>query len=160
MTAPGRPGTTAPAVAAVVAVALVAVLLLVVLWIDGGRATFVRGGVDAAVGAIGSAGLAVCDRVERSPDGAVSPSALEAVTLDVAADRTGCATGPVARIGVERFASADDRDAAARTEEVRVRPRGSKLVHTLDDLVITVPGLADDDLTDRVSAALTAKGAR
>ncbi len=155
-----RSGTTLQAVGAIVAVVLIAVLLMIVLWIDGGRATFVRAGVDAATGALESAGLAICGRIERPADGAASPSALEAVTLDVANDRPGCTAGPVARIGVERFDSAGDRDAAAQAEEVRVRPRGSTLVHTFDDLVVAIPGLADDDLTDRISAALTARGAR
>ncbi|WP_433802836.1 hypothetical protein [Actinomycetospora sp. CA-084318] len=157
MTAPAPGRGTLRAAGAVVAVALLVVLLLLVLWIDGGRATFVRAGVDAATGALESAGLAVCARAPRT---GATPSALEAVTLDVANDRPGCTAGPVARIGVEQFGSAGDRDAAARAEEVRVRPRGSTLVHTLDDLVVSVPGLADDDLTDRISAALTARGAR
>ncbi|GAA4832165.1 hypothetical protein GCM10023201_20210 [Actinomycetospora corticicola] len=157
MSAPAPERGTLRAAGAVVAVALVAVLLIIVLWIDGGRATFVRGGVAAATGALETAGLTVCARTGRT---AAAPSAVEAVTLDVADGRPGCTTGPVARIGVERFDSAGDRDAAAQTEEVRVRPRGSTLVHTFDDLVVSIPGLADDDLTDRISAALTARGAR
>ena len=50
MTAPAPERGTLRAAGAVVAVALLAVLLLLVLWIDGGRATFVRAGVGAFVG--------------------------------------------------------------------------------------------------------------
>ncbi|MEJ2870404.1 hypothetical protein WCD74_21720 [Actinomycetospora sp. OC33-EN08] len=135
----------------VAALVLVGVLALVAGWAGGGRADFASLGVDAVPPALAADGLVVCSRVDRPGPAAV---------LEVAADPAGCAAGAVARVGVERFATTAARDAAARAEEVRVRPRGSAVVHTWGDLLVTVPGTADDAVTDRVGDALRAAGAQ
>lgn len=143
-----RPLVIAGAVAALV---LVGVLALLASWAGGERAAFEPLGLDAVPPALAAGGLAVCSRVDR-PDASA--------TFLVAADPAGCTAGRVARVGVDRFPTPDARDAAARAEEVRLRPRGSAVVHTWGDLLVTVPGLADDDLTDRVGDAVRAAGGR
>ena len=145
--------TTRPLLIAggVAALVLVGVLALLASFAGGGRAAFESLGLDAVPPALAAGGLTVCSRIDR-PDASA--------TFLVAGDPAGCAAGRVARVGVDRFATADDRDAAARAEEVRLRPRGSAVVHTWGDLLVTVPGLADDDLTDRVGDAVRAAGGR
>ncbi|MFC5062697.1 hypothetical protein [Actinomycetospora atypica] len=152
--------TTRPLVIAggVAALVLVGVLALLAAWAGGERAAFTPRGLDAVPPALAAGGLTVCSRVDR-PD-ASAPAATAAATFLVAAAPAGCATGEVARVGVDRFATPEARDAAARAEEVRLRPRGSAVVHTWGDLLVTVPGLADDDLTDRVGDAVRAAGGR
>jgi hypothetical protein len=146
--------TTRPLVIAggVAALVLVGVLALLASWAGGERAAFTPLGLDAVPPALAAGGLTVCSRVDR-------PGA-SAATFVVAGDPAGCAAGRVARVGVDRFATPEARDAAARAEEVRLRPRGSAVVHTWGDLLVTVPGLADDGLTDRVGDAVRAAGGR
>lgn len=61
---------------------------------------------------------------------------------------------------VDVYADESDRDAAARSLEGLVRPRGSSAVRTFGDLVVTVRGTSDDDVAARLDAALVAAGAR
>jgi hypothetical protein len=63
-------------------------------------------------------------------------------------------------VQVDAFADDADRDAAARSLEGQVRPRGAASVRTYGDLVVVTRGGGDDGAADRLEATLLAKGAR
>lgn len=116
---------------------------------ESGGASFAE--VEAALDA---AGLQVCAAAEV-PDG-LANQAVTSRTYEVALR---CSADPVAVV-VDRFATARARDAAVRRFESLVRPRGSGVVYTLGDTVVSVPGSGDDGVRERLGAALGAAGAR
>jgi hypothetical protein len=144
----------APVGAVVVAVAALAGALGLVQWAGHERAPYDATGFPAVEAAFGAAGLQVCAAADR-PDG-LAPQAVASRTYLLARR---CPDGP-ARVVVDRFADAADRDAAARRFESLARPRGSGVVATLGDTTIFVPGSGDDAVQDRLDSALRAAGAR
>lgn len=184
MTAPGGdpvatdPGTPArvAGVSWLVIVAVIGVVLVVVLVVAGWAARERSGfaprsfaEVDAAVRA---GGLVVCSAVPLAdPPGT---GALEARGFEVGSTTAGelsaegfgedsgmvCAPRATASMVVTRFADADARDAAARSLEGLVRPRGSAVVYTAGDLTILVRGGSEDAPLDRLDEALRGAGAR
>jgi hypothetical protein len=144
----------APAVA-VVALTLLAALL-VVSWGAHERAPFDTGpdSFTRVEDTVTTAGLQVCSATDR-PDG-LANQAIASRTYELAVV---CPADP-ARVIVDQFASAADRDAAAQRFESLVRPRGSGVVYTLGDTTVFVQGSSDDEVQDRLDAALRAAGAR
>jgi hypothetical protein len=63
-------------------------------------------------------------------------------------------------VQADAFADDADRDAAARSLEGQVRPRGAASVRTYGDLVVVTRGGGDDAAAGRWEATLLAKGAR
>jgi hypothetical protein len=63
-------------------------------------------------------------------------------------------------VQADAFADDADRDAAARSLEGQVRPRGAASVRTYGDLVVVARGGGDDAAAARLEATLLAKGAR
>jgi hypothetical protein len=145
----------------VLALMALAVVLVVVLIAAGGdrsrqgpRGT---GALDALEADVTAAGLAVCSRADV-PD----PRATDAVaarTLVVATSPGACG-GDTVLVQVDAFADDTDRDAAARSLEGQVRPRGAASVRTYGDLVVVSRGGGDDAAANRLEATLLAKGAR
>jgi hypothetical protein len=70
-----------------------------------------------------------------------------------------CQTDDDAKVVVDEFAEAEDRDAAARNFEVQARPRAGGQVYTLGRFAVLVSGQLDDDVVDRVTKALKGIGA-
>jgi hypothetical protein len=155
---PATAGRSAAAAGAIV-VAAVLVAFLLVQWAGDERAPFDPGAaapdsftrVEATVA---TAGLQVCSATD-SPDG-LAGQAVASRTYELAVR---CPANP-ARVVVDQFASAADRDAAAQRFESLVRPRGSGVVYTLDDTTVFIQGSSDDEVQDRLDAALRAAGAR
>ncbi|HSK57738.1 MAG TPA: hypothetical protein VK935_01670, partial [Actinomycetospora sp.] len=115
------------------------------------------GALDALEADVTAAGLAVCSRSDL-PD----PRATDAVaarTLVIATSPGACA-GDTAVVQADAFADDADRDAAARSLEGQVRPRGAASVRTYGALVVVTRGGGDDEAADRWEATLLAKGAR
>lgn len=152
---------------AVIAGALALVLLLVVAWASGERAEFAPRPFSDVDAALAAGGITVC-AVTEAPD-PYANQALASRTLTVAA---ACAAnsraadnraadnpaGDRAQVLVDRFADADDRDAAVRAHEVLLRPRGSGVTYTFGDLSLLLRG--DGPTVERAGDALTAAGAR
>ncbi|MGY1604753.1 hypothetical protein [Geodermatophilus sp. SYSU D00815] len=143
---------TALATGAVLA-SLLAVLGLA-QWAARDRAEFAPGSAELVERAVRDAGLQVCSVVDE-PDG-LAPAALDSRAYEVAA---GC-PGDAATVVVDRFATAEGRDAAARRFESLVRPRGSGVVLTAGDGTVLVQGAGDGDVRARLVAALRGAGAR
>ncbi|MGY1690801.1 hypothetical protein [Geodermatophilus sp. SYSU D01105] len=138
---------------AVVLAALLAVLGLA-QWASRERAPFGDAGFAEVEDAVAGAGLQVC-AVADEPDG-LAVGAVASRAYEVAVD---CGDGAVTVV-VDRFATAADRDAAARRFESLVRPRGSGAVTTLGSATVFLRGGADREAADRLEAALRAAGAR
>jgi hypothetical protein len=128
--------------------------LAVVQWAGRDRAVFGAGSFDAVERAVQTAGLRVC-RVVDEPDGFAGTS-VDGRAYEVAVS----CPDDTATVVVDRFASAADRDAAARQFEGRVRPRGSGSVRTLGDATVLLQGTGDGDVRQRLAEALRAEGAR
>jgi hypothetical protein len=161
---PGSPtAARGSGVAGAVAVVVVALLgaLLVVQWAAHERAPFDAGADSFSTieDTVATASLQVCSATV-SPDGLAS-QAIASRTYELAVP-PGCAQGPAdpARVVVDQFASAADRDAAAQRFESLVRPRGSGVVYTLGNTTVFVQGSSDDEVQDRLDAALRTAGAR
>lgn len=156
---------------AVIGTALLAVLL-VVQWAGRERAdpaSLSFGDVEAAIRA---GGLVVCSsRPVDDPSGA---GALEARALEVGSSDAGeisaegqngeggqtCAPRAVAGVVMTRFADVDARDAAARSVEGVVRPRGSAALYTAGDLTLLVDGSSEDAPRERLESVLAGLDAR
>lgn len=152
MNAPARDRGVA---AAVVLGAPLLVLAGIAAWAGLERAEFAPRSVTDVESALTAGGLTVCARA-ATPD----PLANQAVatrTLTVATDG---ARGDRADLVVDRFADADDRDAAVRAHEGQLRPRGSGAVYTWGELSILVRGGSDTAVADRAGDALRTAGAR
>lgn len=161
---PGRPpAARGGGVAGAVAVVVLALLgaLLVVQWAAHERAPFDAGSdsFTRVEDTVASAGLQVCSATDR-PDGLAS-QAIASRTYELAVP-PGCGQGPAdpARVVVDQFANAADRDAAAQRFESLVRPRGSGVVYSLGDTTVFVQGSSDDEVQDRLDAALRSAGAQ
>ncbi|GAA4801365.1 hypothetical protein GCM10023200_42800 [Actinomycetospora chlora] len=154
-------------VVVLIAAALAVVLTIVFVAAGGERA---RGGprgpgaLDAVGATATAAGLTVCESTDL-PD----PRATNAVasrTLVVAQDCAAAGAAPAAvgdrraEVQVDRFADTAARDAAARSIEGQVRPRGSATVLTTGELTVVVRGTSDDTTAQRLVDALRAAGAR
>jgi hypothetical protein len=152
------PAARGGGVAGAVAVVVVALLgaLLVVQWAAHERAPFDAGADSFSTieDTVATAGLQVCSATDR-PDGLAS-QAIASRTYELAVR---CPADP-ARVVVDQFASAADRDAAAQRFESLVRPRGSGVVYTLGDTTVFIQGSSDDEVQDRLDAALRSAGAR
>jgi hypothetical protein len=147
-------------VVVLIGAALLVVLAVVVIAVGGERSRQGPrgpGALDALEADVAAAGLAVCSRSDV-PDPRATDAAA-ARTLVVATSPGACG-GTTALVQADAFADSSDRDAAARSLEGQVRPRGSATVRTYGDLVVVVRGGADDEAGDRLEAALLAKGAR
>jgi len=145
-------------VVVLVAAALAVVLTVVVVGAAGERSREGPRGpaaLDTLEGDITAAGLVVCSRSDV-PD----PRATDAVAARSLVVAGACAGGQTALVQADRFADDADRDAAARSLEGQVRPRGAATVRTFGDLVVVTRGGADDGVADRLDAALLARGAR
>jgi hypothetical protein len=145
-------------VVVLIAAALLVVLTIVLVAAGGERSRQGprgAGALDAVENDVRAAGLVVCSRSDvPDPRGA---AAVASRTLLVAVE---CASGETALVQVDQFADEQARDAAARSLEGLVRPRGSASVRTYGDLTITVRGTSDDAVAERLDAALIAAGAR
>ena len=148
----GRVGSIGITVAVVALTFLAA--LGVVQWAAHERSPYDVGSFPEAEAAFAAAGLQVCAAAEQ-PDG-LAPAALVSRTYELAVR---CPVDP-ARVVVDRFVDATDRDAAARRFEALLRPRGSGVVYTLGDMTIFVQGSGDHDVQERLDPALRAAGAR
>jgi hypothetical protein len=138
---------------AVVLGALLAVLGIV-QWAGRDRAAFTPGSTAAVERAVDAAGLEVCD-VTDAPDG-LAPASVRGRAYEVAASCPGDAVTVVVHV----FASAGDRDGAARQFESQVRPRSSGAVFTLADAAVLLQGSGDGDARRRLGEALRLQGAR
>jgi hypothetical protein len=138
---------------AVVLAALLAVLG-VVQWAGRDRAAFGPGSFDAVERAVDEAGLRVC-HVTEAPDG-LAVSSIRSRAYEVAVS----CPGDDATVVVDRFASAGDRDAAARQFESQVRPRSSGAVFTLADATVLLQGSGNGDVRRRLGEVLRHEGAR
>ena len=132
----------------------VAAPLAVVQWAARERAPFGEGAFAAVEQAVGTAGLQVCDVVDTSGGGAGGRTTGRAYEVAEA-----CPADP-ATVVVDRYATAADRDGAARQFESLVRPRGSGVVLTLADATVLLQGSGDGDVRQRLGAALRSEGAR
>jgi hypothetical protein len=148
----GRVGSIRIAVAVVVLAFLAA--LGVVQWAAHERSPDDTGSFPQVEAAFVAAGLQVCAAAEQ-PDG-LAAAALVSRTYELAVR---CPVEP-ARVVVDRFVDATDRDAAARRFEALLRPRGSGVVYTLGETTIFVQGSGDHDVQERLDPALRAAGAR
>ncbi len=128
--------------------------LVVVQWAGRDRAPFGPGSLDALERAVGAAGLRICEAADVAHD--LPGGSLGGRAYAVAAS----CPGATATVVVDRFASADDRDAAARRFESLTRPRGSGWVLTLDDATVLLQGPGDEQPRRRLREALLGEGAR
>jgi hypothetical protein len=137
-------------------VVLVALLgaLAVAQWAGRDRATFGPGSLDAVERAVAAAGLRICGVADVAHD--LPGGSLGGRAYAVAAS----CPGDAATVVVDRFASAGDRDAAARRFESLTRPRGSGWVLTLDDATVLLQGPGDEEPRRRLREALVGEGAR
>jgi hypothetical protein len=103
---------------------------------------------------VADAGLHACD-VTDAPDG-LAPASVGSRAYEVA---TTC-PGDAVTVVVDRFASAGDRDAAARQFESQTRPRSGGTVLTLADATVELQGAGDGDARRRLVEALRREGAR
>jgi hypothetical protein len=144
-------------VGAVVLLGVVLATLAIVQWAgDTGTAPYEPGSVADVIGAAGRAGLKVCT-VDDEPD-PLARLATSSATLRLATD---CGDPDAdATVVVDRYASADDRDAVARDLTARNRPRGSGVVYTWRDMTILVRGDGDDAVRERLESVLRGSGAR
>jgi hypothetical protein len=110
--------------------------------------------LDAVERAVDDAGLQAC-HVTDAPDG-LAPTSVGSRAYEVAA----ACPGDAVTVVVDRFASAGDRDAAARQFEAQARPRGSGTVLTLADATVELQGSGDGDARRRLVEALRREGAR
>jgi|tagenome__1003787_1003787.scaffolds.fasta_scaffold20903454_2 hypothetical protein len=150
------PGPGARSTGLAIAVVLLAVLaaLAVVQWAARPRADYGGASFAEVEQAFHMAGLQVCAE-DRRPTG-LAPAAVESRTYDLAERCTGARASAV----VDRFSSATARDGAARQFESLTRPRGSGVVYTLGDTTVFLQGSGDQDVRERLGAALHAAGAR
>lgn len=139
---------------AVAAVALALVLSVTVGW-AGHERTSATGSFPQVEQAFVAAGLTVCAAV-TAPDPS-APGALASRTYTLAVR---CDSGDTATVVVDQFASAAERDAAARRFESLGRPRGSGVVYTLGDTTISVWGSSDTDVQRALAHGLLGAGAR
>jgi hypothetical protein len=139
---------------AAVVLGAVSAPLAVVQWAARDRAAFGDGAFDAVEQAISAAGLQVCGVVDTSGGRAGGRTAGRAYEVAEA-----CPADP-ATVVVDRYATAADRDGAARQFESLVRPRGSGVVVTLADATVHLQGSGDGDVRQRLGAALRSEGAR
>ncbi|WP_369253176.1 hypothetical protein [Geodermatophilus amargosae] len=137
----------------VVLAALLAALA-VVQWAGRERAPFGPGSLDAVQRAVTAAGLRICGTADVARDLPGGSLGGHAHTVAVSCP------GDAATVVVDRFASAGDRDAAARRFEARTRPRGSGEVLTLDDATVLLQGPGGEEPRRRLRAALAGEGAR
>jgi hypothetical protein len=152
---PGAPAARRHAVlgTAVVLAALLAALALV-QWAGRDRAPFGPGSHDAVERAVRAAGLRICETADVAHDLPGGSLGGRAYTLAASCP------GDAASVVVDRFASAEDRDAAARRFESLSRPRGSGWVLTLDDATVLLQGPGDEEPRRRLREALIGEGAR
>ncbi|WP_147332014.1 hypothetical protein [Geodermatophilus marinus] len=125
-----------------------------VQWAGHGRAPFGDVVFERVEAAAAAAGLQVC-RVVDEPGG-LAGGAVASRVYDLAVR----CPAEGATVVVDRFATAADRDAAARRFESLLRPRGSGAVRTLGDGTVLVRGEGDDDVHRALARALDAAGAR
>ncbi|MDF2967050.1 MAG: hypothetical protein K0Q93_828 [Nocardioidaceae bacterium] len=114
---------------------------------------------DASFGEIEDAfrqvGLEICES-ETADDGLAS-LAVRSRSYEVAADCTG---DDRAQVVADEFDDVDHRDAAVRTFEVSVRPRGSGAVWTYGRTSVFVFGTSDDPVFEQVTRGLDEAGAQ
>jgi hypothetical protein len=149
-------GLRAGVVAVGIFVAL-ALVLVIAAWSATERAPFRSGAAGSFAqveAAITGAGLVICRRTD-DPGGQAN-QAVASRSYEVALDCSDQRTSLV----VDRFADAGDRDAAARAFEGLNRPRAGGVVYTLGDSVIYQRGTGEDEVGERLGAALTQAGAR
>jgi hypothetical protein len=146
--------STRTGVAVVVVLVALSGVLGLVQWAGHERAPFGTTGFPAVEAAFGAAGLQVCSATGR-PDG-LAPQAVASRTYLLARR---CPEDP-ARVVVDRFGDAADRDAAAQRFESLVRPRGSGVVYTLGDTTVFLQGSGDHTVQERLDVALRAADAR
>ena len=130
------------------------VLLVVVLFADNRRSRFGGGSFEQVDSAIAEAGLQVCDLVIDA-DGQAN-QAVASRSYDVAVS---CGRGDIGQVVVDEFGDADDRDAAVRSFEAQLRPRGSGVAYTFGRFSLFVFGHGDDAVQDRLDAAFRRMGA-
>ena len=143
-----------PVVATAVVLGALLAVLGVVQWAGRDRAPFRTGSFQAVERAVTDAGLQVCD-VTDAPDG-FAPASVRSRVYELAAT----CPGGTASVVVDRFASAEDRDAAARQFESQTRPRSSGAVLTVADATVLLRGSGDGDVRARLGEALRRAGAR
>jgi hypothetical protein len=146
-----RPGTV---VAAAVVLGATLAVLGVVQWAGQPRAGPSGGSFTVVEQAFRSAGLQVCARDDH-PSG-LAPGAVESRTYEIA---VGCGERQ-APVIVDLFSSTGARDNAARQFESLTRPRGSGVVYTLGATTVFLPGSGNGAVLGRLTAALSATGAR
>ena len=105
-------------------------------------------------GALRARGLAVCTTLDNSKG--LANQAVSTRVLNVAID---CHEEIVSLV-VDRFRHARDRDAAARNFESINRPRSDGVVWTWANFTISASGPRDDQVIDRVTAAMDRLGAK
>ena len=99
-------------------------------------------------------GLAVCTTLDNSKG--LANQAVSTRVLNVAID----CHEEIAPLVVDRFRHARDRDAAARNFESINRPRSDGVVWTWANFTISAFGPRDDQVIDRVTAAMDRLGAK
>lgn len=151
--APGV-GTRPAVLAGAVALGALVLVLLVVQWSGHPQAPFRPGPIDAVDAVVEAAGLEVCS-VTDEPD----PRANQAIASRTYSVAVSC-PAPGALVVVDQFADVSHRDATARDLTARTRPRGSGVVYTFGDLTVLVEGAGEDEVQDRLDAALREAGAR
>ncbi len=118
------------------------------------HAGFERRSVGEIERALGRSGLEVCTRLTNTAG--LANQARSSRVLNVAAD----CHDEIVPIVVDRFANRNDRDAAARHLEVASRPRADGVVWTWAQYTIAAFGPRDDQVMNRITAALDRLGAR
>jgi hypothetical protein len=101
------------------------------------------------------ADLRICE--SEATDGGHASLAVRSRTYEVAAD---CAGDDRAQVVVDEFDDVDHRDAAVRSFEVSVRPRGSGAAWTYGRTSVFVFGTSDDPVFEQVTRGLDEVGAQ
>lgn len=120
----------------------------------GARAEFGDASFTEVEDAFRQADLRICE--SEAVAGGLANLALRSRTYGVAADCTG---DDRAEVVVDEFDDADDRDAAVRSFEASVRPRGSGAAWTYGRTSVFVFGTSDDTVFEQVARGLDEAGA-
>jgi hypothetical protein len=120
----------------------------------GTRSTFGDASFSEVEDAFQQAGLRICQ--SEAVAGGLANLAVRSRTYEVAAD---CAGDDRAEVVVDEFDDVDDRDAAVRSFEVSVRPRGSGAAWTYGRTSVFVFGTSDDPVFEQVTLGLDEAGA-
>lgn len=121
----------------------------------GARSAFGDASFSEVEAAFQQAGLQMC--LSEVAAGGHANLAVRSRTYEVAADCTG---DDRAQVVVDEFDDVEHRDAAVRSFEVSVRPRGSGAAWTYGRTSVFVFGTSDDPVFEQVSQGLDEVGAQ